>query len=165
MSDGSHLFSTWRDVLGYRRDKKYQRQGVNEILEPSRVGARAKKEGRTALLASLPRGVLRYRHTEQSRNDVVEFLQSSFVRDFATQEAFPGYELATAEQLTCLERVSRIFPRCCLRDACKCRWIKPTTTCILDCLPSSITNCAPLQRHFSTLLRVLEPRLDLPTRF
>jgi hypothetical protein len=152
VSDGLHLFGTWRSLLHYPDNKKWQRQGVNEILQVQRNST-------MVLLASLPRGVLRYRHTEQSRRDVLEFLRSSFVRDFALVQQIAGYRLATATELSCLENVPRVFPRTCLPQYCPCRRVPVYTPNVLDDLPSSIEHCVPVQRHFASFVKLLDPPL------
>lgn len=145
VSDGLHLFDTWRNRLGYPASHKWPRQGVNEILYLVGDGKRTK-------LSTLPRGLLRYRNTLQSYRDVIEFMRSDFTQRYHRPIPTPGYALASTRALAAVEHTQRIFPRTCHAD-CLCRRVTVTSSNLLEALPSSLQSCKELQAHFRTFLK------------
>jgi len=178
VADSLHLFTTVRQHMQLSKEhkmKKWTRQGVSDVMCFFKT-AEAMQKNQSIKLNTLPSGVLRFSYTQNSLEEVNEFLRGSgsgghLLRNFTrTQVLPPGFDPIT-RQLTDSTRGWKVFKRSsktgCKGGAkrpCSCDLIsrrlveggigelKDTDAALrlIEAVPSSLDkpSCRPLNEHF-----------------
>lgn len=96
VADALHLFNKHRQRLEFDPERKWNRQGINEIMTLA-VSPEQRNLRNITRMNSLPKGVLRFNATARSFNESTEFLRcvgpsGSFLQKFTRkQPAPPGF--------------------------------------------------------------------------
>lgn len=99
VADALHLFAKHRNRLQFPNDRKWHRQGINEImtLTTDYESRNAQNSKKIIRMNSLAKGILRFNHTTQSFFELTEFLRgvgasATFLSKFTrTQPQPPGF--------------------------------------------------------------------------
>jgi hypothetical protein len=175
IADASHLFAKNREKLDVLSKKKWQRQGLNEILCLA-LSASDRANKKFIKLNALPKGVLRLAKTQQCYCDLLEFIKgvgssNNFLQRFKRMNMLPpGFSLMDENLCDC-SKGWRVFKKdsddC---SSCSCREInivkgenlKDSITNLMGSIPSALElNHSPIVAHFAPFVDFVKTHPDI----
>lgn len=179
VADALHLFAKHRDRLQFSSDRKWHRQGINEIMTLA-VNPQERSKKHITKMNSLPKGILRFNHTKQSFHELSEFLRGvgpsgQFLNKFTRQQSPPPGFRVPSEQLCEYASGWKIFKKTQFNQLCKlgcpCETIvihqgpslQHSVINLIANVPSSLDKKAKnvFETHFETFLQFIQKNPNL----
>ena len=179
VADALHLFGKNRQRLQFPDDRKWHRQGINEIMTLS-IDANARNRKTITRMNTLPKSVLRYNNSVQGFYEITEFLRcvgshGNFLNKFTRKQLPPKGFSVPNEDLCQFASGWKVFKKtkendqckagcqCCNVNVVKCDNLQDTVINLIKAVPSSLDQKAGqvFETHFATFIQFIKENPDL----
>jgi hypothetical protein len=178
VADALHLFSRNRHIFEMNPHRKFPRQGINEIITLA-TSVKAREMKLITKLNCLPKGVLRFNQTEQSFQELFEFLRcvgpaGFFLPNFSRKIPHPSGFNVPGQELCVLAKGWKVFKKTesnglnCI-STCNCSNIKllkqtteeETIGHLIANVPSSLSKTNDFEAHFAPFVQFIQANPNL----